>query len=343
MTLQVAARRVVIRNTGVRASYAEIARYVRTRHHGITPLETGKRCLSSSSAWRQNEVSEQTRKILDAYKTTSNLTFASNIVILSDINPVRPHYEAPFSFRPSLNEFHDKEAVLTGYLGTRRDVSKKLTFALLRDPTQRYTIQVISGLKGTESKDPDAHDLIKSLKDWTPVQVKGILRKRARPSQEPLKSGTQLINDTELELQSITPLNEIPDDLIIKDDTAFPPEKRHLQIRTDSAMRRNLVFRHEVTSQAKTYLDNAGVIQVETPVLFKSTPEGAREFLVPTRTKGLAYALPQSPQQYKQILMASGINQYYQFARCFRDEDLRADRQPEFTQVNDVYHVRGRR
>jgi aspartyl-tRNA synthetase len=123
-------------------------------------------------------------------------------------------------------------------------------------------------------------------------------------------------------------------DIIIKVDTVFGPDQRHLQLRTDQALRRNLLTRAKAVDRARQYLKEAHWGEIETPILFKSTPEGAREFLVPTRQKGLAYALPQSPQQYKQILMASGFSQYFQFARCFRDEDLRADRQPEFTQVS---------
>ncbi|KJX96859.1 hypothetical protein TI39_contig597g00004 [Zymoseptoria brevis] len=118
-------------------------------------------------------------------------------------------------------------------------------------------------------------------------------------------------------------------------DTVFPPEHRHLQIRNERSLREALLFRSNVTRTIRDELcDQHGFAEIETPLLFKSTPEGAREFLVPTRAPGLAYALPQSPQQYKQILMGSAIPHYMQIARCFRDEDLRADRQPEFTQVD---------
>lgn len=140
----------------------------------------------------------------------------------------------------------------------------------------------------------------------------------------------------EMIVASIQALNYFPSDIIAKTDTNFPPEQRHLQLRTSSELRKTLQARSKAQTECRKYLFMKGFDEIETPILFKSTPEGAREFLVPTRQKGLAYALPQSPQQYKQILMASGISKYFQFARCFRDEDMRADRQPEFTQVCHV-------
>jgi len=226
---------------------------------------------------------------------------------------------------------------VAGYLGTRRNVSKKLTFALLRNPTQDYCVQLVSFLGKEDKADQNkvlAHDTVKSLKDWTPVLVTGTVNSRSQPSKESTAMGVPLANTVEMDLHDIEVLNEVPNELLLKDDTVFSPEQRHLQLRTDADLRGNILFRSQVTRKARTILEEMDFTEIETPILFKSTPEGAREFLVPTRTKGLAYALPQSPQQYKQILMASGITKYFQFARCFRDEDLRADRQPEFTQVS---------
>ena len=142
-----------------------------------------------------------------------------------------------------------------------------------------------------------------------------------------------VITEVELELKSVLVLNEFPRDVMLEPETVYAPEQRHLQLRSSYALRHALALRSKVGHHLRNHLISYGFTEVETPILFKSTPGGAREFLVPTRRKAMAYALVQSPQQYKQTLMASGVHRYFQFAKCFRDEDLRADRQPEFTQV----------
>jgi aspartyl-tRNA synthetase len=174
---------------------------------------------------------------------------------------------------------------------------------------------------------------MRSLKEWTPVLVRGTLKPR-QAAKTDNHLGVKLVTNHEMVVENVEPLNQISDDTIIKEDTVFGPEQRHLQLRTSSELRSNILFRAEALGKARLHLSDRDWREIETPILFKSTPEGAREFLVPTRQKGFAYALPQSPQQYKQILMASGFKKYFQIARCFRDEDLRADRQPEFTQLD---------
>ncbi|KAF3004283.1 hypothetical protein E8E13_008481 [Curvularia kusanoi] len=203
---------------------------------------------------------------------------------------------------------------------------------MLRSKNQTWAIQVVS-TGNVEGEEAEAHVRLRTLREWTPVVIRGKLLER-RQAKTDTFLGMKLVTDREISLTSITPLNEVPSDIIIKQDTVFGPEQRHLQLRTDFELRNNIIKRQKAMQRARLELADQGWKEIETPILFKSTPEGAREFLVPTRAKGLAYALPQSPQQYKQILMASGFTRYYQFARCFRDEDLRADRQPEFTQLD---------
>lgn len=177
-----------------------------------------------------------------------------------------------------------------------------------------------------------AHQRLKLLGPNTPVAVIGHLK--SRPSAPKYEGPVRRINDIELELDDVQCLNDFPKDLIGSMDDAFGPEDRHLQLRTDKGLRDALIFRAQLAKHCRDELSRQDFLEVETPLLFRSTPEGAKEFVVPTRLKGLAYALPQSPQQFKQILMGSGISKYYQIAKCFRDEDLRADRQPEFTQLD---------
>lgn len=224
---------------------------------------------------------------------------------------------------------------VNGFLGDRVDISQQLSFApLYRLGTWSTPIQIVSRLKDNEN----IHEQFKALKPHGAVVVKATVSEKRQPKKASLSAEAAIIDErdqgrkkVELILHKIDTLAHFPDDIVVSNDSQFKAAQRHLQLRFDKDLTRRLQFRQRLTTCIRHLLRDA--LEVETPILFKSTPEGAREFLVPTRKAGFSYALPQSPQQYKQILMASGVGEYFQIARCFRDEDLRADRQPEFTQV----------
>lgn len=253
-----------------------------------------------------------------------------------------PLHADDFSKNPS--ELVGKTVRVHGYIGKRKDLSEKLSFVPFYTESGVEPIQVVS--RETESN--DAHRVLRSMRPHSAVSILAtVSRKRQKSSQrfEASKvsdrsnsesntlgrTSRSELNQVELILDDIKLLAAFPEDIIVSDDAQFGPEQRHLQIKFDHDLSSRLKLRSSIIKAARDSLQDFQ--EVETPILFKSTPEGAREFLVPTRRPGYAYALPQSPQQYKQILMASGVRRYFQIARCFRDEDLRADRQPEFTQV----------
>ncbi|ATY63340.1 aspartyl-tRNA synthetase [Cordyceps militaris] len=209
-----------------------------------------------------------------------------------------------------------------GFLGKKRTLSKHLSFADLTTPSGDI-IQVCSN----GEIDKDAHADFRQIPAFSPV----IINIRAPNAEE---QGRDSSDKTTVYLDDIRALNSVPKDLIVTPETIFPQTKRHLQIRFHPEIQARLEFRSWLKNVLHQGLVQKGFTDIETPTLFKSTPEGAREFLVPTRQRGTAYALTQSPQQYKQVLMASGISRYMQWARCYRDEDSRADRQPEFSQLD---------
>lgn len=217
-----------------------------------------------------------------------------------------------------------KEVLLHGWVMKKRDLGGVI-FIDLRD--RSGIIQLIV------NPDNKYYDIASNLKSEYVIEVNGIIRERTNKNSN-LKTG-----DIEVEVSKLELLNtsedlpfEISNNTTALEDTRL--KYRYLDIRRD-AIKDKLITRHKITMAVREYLDNNGFIEVETPILCRSTPEGARDYLVPSRvSKGKFYALPQSPQIYKQLLMVGGIEKYFQIAKCFRDEDLRADRQPEFTQID---------
>jgi aspartyl-tRNA synthetase len=221
-----------------------------------------------------------------------------------------------------------EEVLLAGWVFRRRDQGG-LIFIDLRD---RWGITQIVVDQETA---PEAHAVADSLRNEYVVQVRGRVRQRPDGTANPeLVTGEVEVVASEITLlnASKTPPFYINQESKIEEATRM--KYRYLDLRRPR-MQENMVLRHRVVKGMRDYLDKLGFVEIETPILFKTTPEGARDFLVPSRLMpGNFYALPQSPQQLKQLLMVAGYERYFQIARCFRDEDLRGDRQPEFTQLD---------
>lgn len=219
-----------------------------------------------------------------------------------------------------------KEVTVMGWAGKIRNLGS-LVFIDLRD--RSGIVQLFADESNKEISEKAA-----SVKLEYVLAAKGIVQKRGGAVNTNIPTGEIEIKLTELKILSkadTTPF-VVEDDVKAKDELRL--KYRYLDLRRPS-MQKQLIDRHKITRIAREYYDENGFIEIETPYLIKSTPEGARDYLVPSRVhKGSFYALPQSPQLYKQLLMLAGMDKYMQIVRCFRDEDLRADRQPEFTQLD---------
>ncbi len=217
-----------------------------------------------------------------------------------------------------------EEVTLYGWVQKKRDLGGVI-FLDLRDRSGIIQVVIREG--------NPSYDLASTLKSESVIQVEGIVEERESKNDK-LETGEIEINTQNLTL--LNPASDIPfeisDDTTALEDTRL--KYRYLDIRRNPIKNR-LITRHKIVTSIREYLNSQAFIEMETPILCLSTPEGARDYLVPSRVnKGNFYALPQSPQILKQLLMIGGMERYYQVARCFRDEDLRADRQPEFTQID---------
>lgn len=222
-----------------------------------------------------------------------------------------------------------QEVTVMGWVQRRRDLGQ-LIFIALRDKTGLVQIAIDGN---TAEKELFAK--AETVRSEYVLAVRGLVAARTEGNINPnMKTGKIEIIAKELRILSdseTTPF-QIEDNITVKDDLRL--KYRYLDLRRPSQLH-NLMLRHKVVQVMRNFLDQENFLEIETPILGKSTPEGARDYLVPSRVHpGNFYGLPQSPQLYKQLLMVSGMDRYYQIAKCFRDEDLRADRQPEFTQVD---------
>jgi aspartyl-tRNA synthetase len=220
----------------------------------------------------------------------------------------------------------DKDVVLMGWVHRRRDLGQ-LIFIDLRDRTG--IVQIVFN----KELHPEAHEKAEALRSEFVVAVEGQVLRRQKANPE-IPSGEVEVMATRLHIlnHAKTPPFQVEDEVTASEETRL--RYRYLDLRRPRP-HRNIELRHQIVLEMRKALDELGFFEIETPMLTRSTPEGARDYLVPSRIHhGQFYALPQSPQIFKQILMISGMDRYFQIVRCFRDEDLRADRQPEFTQLD---------
>jgi aspartyl-tRNA synthetase len=228
-----------------------------------------------------------------------------------------------------LRKAHTGQKVfLAGWVARRRDLGN-LIFLDLRDHTG--IVQVVVNAESS----PEAHDKAEQIRSEFVVGVEGEVVLRAQETTNPqIATGEVEVKASTLLLlnEAKTPPFPIEDETRTSEDTRL--RYRYLDLRR-ARMQRNIRLRHQACLETREHMGGHGFIEIETPFMTRSTPEGARDYLVPSRVRqGHFYALPQSPQLFKQLLMIGGFDRYFQIVRCFRDEDLRADRQPEFTQID---------
>ncbi|MCM4171803.1 aspartate--tRNA ligase [Arenibacter sp. TNZ] len=219
------------------------------------------------------------------------------------------------------------QVTLSGWVQTVRDKG----FVIWADLRDRYGITQL--IFDEERSSKEIMEIAKSLGREFVIQVKGtVIERTSKNPNIPTGNVEVLVSEIKILNKSLTPPFTIEDQTDGGEDIRM--KFRYLDIRRNP-VKNNLIFRHKVAIEVRKHLSDQGFIEVETPYLIKSTPEGARDFVVPSRmNEGQFYALPQSPQTFKQLLMVGGMDKYFQIVKCFRDEDLRADRQPEFTQID---------